>query len=518
MRLLNSQTSELEEFVSSIPPYAILSHTWGEDEVSLQELQSGSAESKAGYEKIEGCCKLASADGFQYAWIDTCCIDKTSSSELSEAINSMFRWYRNAEVCYVILSDVSGNTDGSQTRQFDRSRWFTRGWTLQELIAPSNVIFLNNDWEEIGTKISLQASITKITGIPKDVLLSDKLEGCSIAQRMSWASKRRTTRVEDIAYCLMGIFGVNMAMLYGEGDKAFFRLQEEIMKISDDHTIFAWKTDYWGAFSGGLLADSPAAFRESGNIVSSANHHDGSFSSTNRGLRLELPLIPQISRPFAFIALLACHQADDEKRLLGFDCKEVPGTKNHFLRITKEKLFAVERDVLECDASTIEHKIIYVQQMYIPKRLTQSLNTYIEIAPDLQDRRITLAESIPEIEFSTKKGKVIRGFRNGVAVMRFDNGAGQRFDVGLGGPAKFLLAKVITPLEKESLEDVFNSLKPPRTRELSTYDQNIRGRNWENWSDRIVWKGPEGIGNISIVVRKQMVSVEKRFVVRLSDV
>jgi len=142
-------------------------------------------------------------------------------------------------VCYVILSDVNGNIDGTQPQQLGKSRWFTRGWTLQELIAPSNVIFFSNDWEEIGTNISLQASITKITGIPKDVLLEDELEHCSIAQRMSWASKRKTTRVEDIAYCLMGIFGVNMPMLYGEGDKAFFRLQEEIMKISDDHTIFA---------------------------------------------------------------------------------------------------------------------------------------------------------------------------------------------------------------------------------------------------------------------------------------
>jgi hypothetical protein len=311
-----------------------------------------------------------------------------------------------------------------------------------------------------------------------------------------------------------------MAMSYGEGDKAFFRLQEEIMKISDDHTIFAWKTDYLGAFSGGLLADSPAAFREPGNIVSSANHHDGSFSSTNRGLRLELPLIPQISRPNEFIAVLACHQAGDGKRLFGFDCKEFPDTNNHFLRITKDKLFAVKRDVLRNEASNVEHKTIYIQQTYMQKTEPQNLNTYMQITPELQQRGIPLTKSIPSTEI-VYRGKLkemsIRGFRNAVAVMRFDSGAGQSFDIGLPWQAKFLIAKVITALENESLEDAFNSF-PSGTGGPSIHYQDIRGRNWKNYSDRIVWEGPEGIGNISVAAKRQMVSVDKRFVVRLSGI
>jgi hypothetical protein len=260
----------------------------------------------------------------------------------------------------------------------------------------------SNDWEEIGTKISLQTYITKITGILKDVLLSDGLEGCNVAQRMSWASKRKTTRVEDIAYCLMGIFGINMPMLYGEGDKAFFRLQEEIMKISHDHTIFAWRTHCWGRFSRGLLADSPAAFTESENIVSSATHHDGSFSSTNKGLRLELPLIPQISKPNTYIAVLACHHACDGRWLVGFDCEEVPVTNNHFLRITKDKLFAVQRDFLQNDLSNVQHKTIYVQQEYRPKITLQGFNTYIEIAPELQQRGVSSSKVFQQFQLCTE--------------------------------------------------------------------------------------------------------------------
>ena len=168
----------------------------------------------------------------QFGTADLCCIDKTSSAELSEAINSMYRWYQESGVCYAYLADVPPNA-------FSKSRWFTRGWTLQELIAPSTVIFLDQKWQEIGTKSSLQRVISEITGIPTDILLGGDLEDASIAQRMSWASKRETTRVEDAAYCLMGIFSIHMPMLYGEGERAFIRLQEEIMRVSDDHSLFA---------------------------------------------------------------------------------------------------------------------------------------------------------------------------------------------------------------------------------------------------------------------------------------
>lgn len=249
MRLLYASTITLRSFPpKSIPPYAILSHTWGaeEDEVTLQELGKLSAFEKPGYSKIEGACKHALKDGLDYIWIDTCCIDKTSSSELSEAINSMFRWYEDARICYAYLSDLSVRditSKGDFRKNFRACKWFTRGWTLQELLAPPLVGFYTREWHVLGSKTTLSAHISSITRIDINALNGTRLSSYTIAQRMSWASKRVTTRPEDVAYCLLGIFGINMPLLYGEGDKAFLRLQEEIIKTSDDHSIFAWEAD-----------------------------------------------------------------------------------------------------------------------------------------------------------------------------------------------------------------------------------------------------------------------------------
>ncbi|KAH8902532.1 HET-domain-containing protein, partial [Coniochaeta sp. PMI_546] len=235
MRLLNVKTRKLEEFFDEfIPRYAILSHTWGADEVLYSHVQEGGY--KGGSAKVDGCCAQAAKDGLDYVWIDTCCIDKSSSAELSEAINSMFAWYRGSVVCYVYLVDL--------TSAFAKSRWFTRGWTLQELLAPDNVVFFSASWSPIGRKLSKPRIrvLTTITGIPDSCLsASSKAFGeASVAQKMSWAAGRKTTRREDRAYSLLGIFGVNMAMLYGEGDNAFVRLQEEILRLSDDHSLLAW--------------------------------------------------------------------------------------------------------------------------------------------------------------------------------------------------------------------------------------------------------------------------------------
>jgi hypothetical protein len=188
MRLLNNKTLKIHEFFGSeIPPYVILSHTWGQGEVSFQEMQQGNAQSKAGFQKIRRCCEMASTDGFEHSWVDTCCIDKTSSVELSEAINSMYRWYRLSDVCYVYLADVPANLNPSATMQAIRkSRWFTRGWTLQELIAPDSVTFFNNEWKELGTKHSLTSLLYEITSIDQGVLYSAKvIQSFSVAQRMS---------------------------------------------------------------------------------------------------------------------------------------------------------------------------------------------------------------------------------------------------------------------------------------------------------------------------------------------
>ncbi|KAF8854996.1 HET-domain-containing protein, partial [Acephala macrosclerotiorum] len=238
MRLLNTKTHTLHTFFGkAIPKYAILSHRWEDEEVLFQDLESGRGRKMPGYAKIRGCCARASRENFEYAWIDTCCIDKSSSAELSEAINSMFQWYKDSQVCYVYLSDVDGRGNEEQVlSEFAKSVWFDRGWTLQELLAPNNVVFYDRSWRYVGTKNTLEQPIAEITGIQR---LFSYGNAC-IAEKMSWASRRETTRIEDEAYCLMGLFGVNMPLLYGEGAKAFKRLQQEIIKSSDDESIFTW--------------------------------------------------------------------------------------------------------------------------------------------------------------------------------------------------------------------------------------------------------------------------------------
>ncbi|KAM5546197.1 hypothetical protein V8D89_000323 [Ganoderma adspersum] len=192
--------------------------------------------------KVREACRIAREKGYRYLWIDSCCIDKTSSSELSESINSMYRWYALADVCYAFLADVPAEEDHHRNNsRFRRSRWFRRGWTLQELIAPIEVVFLAEDWTAIGSKLSLGDLIAEITNIDYSALLHvEPLDEFSVAQRFSWASGRKTTRVEDRAYSLLGIFDINMPTLYGEGERAFRRLQEEIMRRTPDQSLFAW--------------------------------------------------------------------------------------------------------------------------------------------------------------------------------------------------------------------------------------------------------------------------------------
>lgn len=225
-------TFSLTKFTSdSIPRYAILSHTWEADnqEVTFQDLANGVGSSKTGYRKIRFCGARAKRDGLQYFWVDSCCIDKSSSAELAEAINSMFRWYRNAVKCYVYLSDVP--TSDSDLQTFRRSRWFTRGWTLQELLAPREVEFFSQEGQKLGDKQSLELQIHETAGIPVQALreLGGSMSQFSIEERLSWAAKRETKIEEDQAYCLLGIFDVYLPLIYGEGrDHAFHRFRKEI--------------------------------------------------------------------------------------------------------------------------------------------------------------------------------------------------------------------------------------------------------------------------------------------------
>ncbi|KAK0631537.1 heterokaryon incompatibility protein-domain-containing protein [Immersiella caudata] len=294
MRLLNTKNvPELKEFIgddSSFPPYAILSHTWeDEQEVTFEVLGDPLLrELKRGFRKIQKTCSLAAQDGYDWAWVDTCCIDKKASAELSEAINSMFRWYQNAAVCYVYLADLEPGTDLDTS--LPKCRWFTRGWTLQELIAPRKVLFYDRDWNYRGAKDDLADSISRTTRIPMDILFHQKaLCDVAVACRMSWASRRRTTRVEDMAYCLLGIFDVHMSLIYGEQHKAFSRLQELIIKTTSDLSILVWKNnDKDCPEYSGFFADSPRHFEhcsELETMLEDSIYRDPII--TTRGIRLK---------------------------------------------------------------------------------------------------------------------------------------------------------------------------------------------------------------------------------------
>jgi KaiC/GvpD/RAD55 family RecA-like ATPase len=266
MRLLevlpNGEFRLTRKLLDAIPPYAILSHTWGDDsqEVTFQDVVQGSGQTKDGYKKIKFCGEQASKDELKYIWVDSCCIDKLSSAVLSESINSMFRWYQNASKCYVYMADVSnnkrklGDEDALKTweRAFIRSRWFKRGWTLQELLAPTpaKVEFFSSDGKKLGDRNTLKEQIHEITGISFQALEGSPMRDLSVSERRGWTKGRETTLPEDEAYCLMGLFDVSMATRYGEGkEKAFERLDNKIKKanmagsgdaVEKKKAIFRW--------------------------------------------------------------------------------------------------------------------------------------------------------------------------------------------------------------------------------------------------------------------------------------
>ncbi|KAM5530691.1 hypothetical protein V8D89_015663 [Ganoderma adspersum] len=369
MRVIDTETGEFVEFVdsSAAPLYAILSHTWEQapkqeqsyqDVVKIQKkrgvhshqlspalpapylpLTSNGHRSIWDFDsglsdKIRRACEIARRDGYHYIWIDSCCIDKTSSSELSEAINSMFNWYRDGQVCYAFLSDVPSHDDIEiEHAGFRRSRWFTRAWTLQELIAPRVVIFFSQEWEPLGTKDALADVVEDITHIDRAILTHKKgLAEESVAERMRWAAKREATRVEDEAYSLLGIFGITMPTLYGEGAYSFRRLQEEILQRIPDQSLFAWGSlclpipqepgqiiinphANSNASDGSLLALSPHLFDLScGRIICASASADFEV--------LKLPVEEYTHTPYGIctrLCLLPLNALNEELSVTGFD-------------------------------------------------------------------------------------------------------------------------------------------------------------------------------------------------------
>ncbi|KAF5713320.1 beta transducin [Fusarium globosum] len=304
MRLINALTLELHEFFNeNTPPYAILSHAWGDQEVSFQDWQKQNRQQvtwKSGYSKILKACHQALNHSLEWLWVDTNCIDKSSSAELTEAINSMFAYYQKSQVCYAYLADVpTANQDVELLNsELRRSRWFTRGWTLQELIAPRQLVFYAADWSSIGSKDdALVDLVTSITEIDSNYLTGHQgIFHAPVSKRMSWLAKRTTTRIEDMAYCMLGIFDINMPLLYGEGKRAFFRLQEEIIKSCNDHTIFCWGWNEdvpvdWAS----LLAPWPSTFAGAGGFKRESSENVSVFSMTNAGLSIRLPVIGTVA-------------------------------------------------------------------------------------------------------------------------------------------------------------------------------------------------------------------------------
>jgi hypothetical protein len=414
MWLINVKTYQLEEYIGeATPSYAILSHTWAEGEVSFHELKNSIAAAKAkeGFHKIEHTCRLARKHGLGYAWVDTCCINKESSAELQEAINSMFEWYRRAQRCYAYLCDVDygyyhhdrilkdlpqlflGDGDdvgpGSEPYHaplidFDRSevdigfgqsdqagelalldetdndahlelcrdrtkamlarsRWFRRAWTLQELIAPPQLDFYDTAWNLLSSRESIATLVYDITKVDLKILrasdaawskwnVRQELDAIPAARKMSWAAGRKCTRREDEAYALLGLFDVNMALLYGEGDKAFIRLQEEILRHTKDVTILAWEEltapsrDVWSDITFGipgssetLFAPSASHFRHAWSIKTSGGHRPSDCELVGRSvLRVRLPIIDCASIDARgrqvydqrFLAVLRCYAGD----------------------------------------------------------------------------------------------------------------------------------------------------------------------------------------------------------------
>ncbi|KAF9224474.1 hypothetical protein BS17DRAFT_779877 [Gyrodon lividus] len=286
----------LRQLIKEKAKYAVLSHRWYDDreEPTFQGFSSRKTKSLQGYKKLLRFCKKARNEyGCILAWADTCCIDKTSSSELDEAIRSMFRWYTNSSICITYLGDSATPAD------FHDETWFTRGWTLQELLAPARLKFYGKSWIPISHSsndkqdTAILNAISRVTNIPEDDIASFVPGTQKVRERMMWASKRRTTRIEDIAYSLIGMFDVSLTIAYGEGDRAFYRLMVEVVQSCYEWDIFLFEGDSSSFHF--ALPQSPNSYHELPSSWSEWNrsHPLGNkwFSLSKRGLQLKLLLV-----------------------------------------------------------------------------------------------------------------------------------------------------------------------------------------------------------------------------------
>jgi hypothetical protein len=390
MRLINVQDYSLINVNGPEDhPYAILSHTWGETgEVSFQDMQDLSvARTRDEWPKITETCALAQSHGIAYAWIDTCCIDKSSSAELSEAINSMFEWYKKASRCYAYLADLPASPNGNPSSNrakdqvradLERCRWFSRGWTLQELIAPEVVEIYDNSWTCRGTKADLRYELTRITNVDVSVLSnSEELSTIPVARKMSWAVKRLTTRPEDIAYCLLGIFGVNLPLIYGEGARAFIRLQEAIAQSTNDLSLFAWSEDedVTSQLYYGVLARSPQQFaccRHLELVPDPLRHDTQFFTITNRGVEFQTSLKMDYTKK-DYLMHLYCRDAAVKRPegRFGMIAIRLVKTSSGFARHCAGRAFADDDDTTTSPAiNDSHHWDPFMRPVHVPQFIT----------------------------------------------------------------------------------------------------------------------------------------------------
>ena len=501
--------------------YAILSHRWIDPtEVDYEEMadlakmnveEREDIRQRLGYKKILNTCEQAQRDGYDWVWVDTCCIDKRSSADLSEAINSMYRWYANSGACYAYLHDIRGPSFPTERdyEEYPRStgwpEWFSRGWTLQEMIAPSNVQFFNKDWQPIGDKKTLARTLEDITKVPVHIL-TEGLFGnrpC-IAQIMSWAARRKTTRVEDRAYSLMGLLDVNMPMLYGEGKKAFHRLQLEIIRSSNDKSIFSWGW-FEDVRSGCILADDPSFFnscshlelldynefidtlkRSVPNVELPSIDPDcfGTFPVTNRGIHMWMVLRPYRDSDSIFVAFLPCRNEFGSLATIGLaswdsNCyryPEVPATH------------------LE---GSLQFRQVYLRYQDIPCNVTFEIddsaiteNGFIrsEVSPSEHSGNMpTLTSTSPLCirTYSERRG-------NGRFAVAFGQCFGHDWIHMINKPPRKISPRVTEQLATEgpdrsqSMIDMYS--RDDCRRGMSIYYMRLPGSNWMVRTCRFVWE------------------------------
>ncbi|KAI1151300.1 heterokaryon incompatibility protein-domain-containing protein [Nemania diffusa] len=415
MRLLDTTSFELrngEQQRFCQEGYAILSHRWVGFEITFEELKNYTTELRTARrplnspqaDKIRGACETARNQGIRWMWIDTCCINKASATEESESINSMFKWYREAQLCVTYLSDVKADDERPSAEIFKRtyneepSEWFFRGWTLQELLAPQNIQFYDKDWKYMGTKMELAGSIAHITGIETRYLTgAENFREACIAAKMSWMAQRTTTRKEDMAYSVVGIFGVTMTPQYGEGQGAFLRLQEIFLSsYVFDESLFAWKmpepnagakfgvrTDQWAAGEWGLLAASPDWFEGSGDILTIADQPvTRSFVMTPQGLRapIQRPLYTgKIRRLDGLFGVLWVTFVGSIPAIIGFNHikhllnekarEDFAFTLNCYRRNANRKLENVQIYLRPTNVETIRYRTKIIPPSFVSKRI-----------------------------------------------------------------------------------------------------------------------------------------------------